>query len=255
MKNYSDKISTKTTEFLYGIHPVIEALKAGRRTFHEIYIEETKKNNRFDKIMFLAKSLAIPVTMVSNSFLDKSSGLKLHQGVCAKVTEYESFDILDITQNTQPIFLLILDGIIDPNNLGALIRTGVCAGIDGVIIPKDRSCSPTAAVSKSSSGALEYVKLCIVNNIVRTITELKEKNLWMIGLEAGSKKNIYETDFTGSIGIVIGSEDKGMRPLVKKSCDFLASIPQKGQISSLNASSAGAVALYEAYRQRNFAKI
>ncbi len=146
--------------------------------------------------------------------------------------------------------LLLLDNVLDPQNLGAIIRTALSVGIDGIIIPKDRSAMPTPAVSKTSAGAIEHVCLIRVTNMVDTIKVLKQQGVWVVGLDKGADKTVYSSDLTGSVAIVIGGEEKGIRPLVKKNCDFLVSIPQIGQVNSLNASVAAAIAMYEAFRQR-----
>jgi len=150
--------------------------------------------------------------------------------------------------------LLLLDNIVDPHNLGALIRTSLCVGIDGVIITKDRSALPTPAVSRSSAGALEHISLTLATNMVSTINLLKKKGIWIVGMDKAAKTPIFSFDFSGSIAIVIGGEEKGIRPLVKKHCDFATSIPQEGPVTSLNASVAGAVVMYEAFRQRKMKK-
>jgi 23S rRNA (guanosine2251-2'-O)-methyltransferase len=147
-------------------------------------------------------------------------------------------------------FLLLLDNIMDPHNLGALIRTALCVGIDGVIIPKDRSAQPSPTVSKASAGALEHISLSRVTNMVDTIKMLKKNGLWIAGMDKMSTESIFTCDLKGFNAIVIGGEGKGVRPLVKKHCDILLSIPQIGPLDSLNASVAGAVAMYEIFRQR-----
>ena len=181
-------------------------------------------------------------------------GAVVHQGVAARVSPYPLAAVTDILQTAKgrdgKLFLLMLDNIMDPQNLGALIRTAVCVGINGVILPKDRSAPPTPAVSKASAGALEHINLTRVTNLVNTIKDFKKSGLWIIGLQKDAEQSIYAGDMTGSIAIVIGGEQKGIRPLVKKNCDFLVSIPQQGSVDSLNASVAAAVAMYEALRQR-----
>ena len=147
-------------------------------------------------------------------------------------------------------FLLLLDNIMDPNNLGALIRTALCVGVNGVIIPKDRSAQPTPTVSKVSAGALEHISLSRVTNMANTIKMLKENGLWIAGMDKISTESIFTCDMKAFSAIVIGGEEKGIRPLVKKQCDMLLSIPQTGPLDSLNASAAGAVVMYEAFRQR-----
>jgi len=149
-----------------------------------------------------------------------------------------------------PHFLILLDSVLDPQNLGAILRSALCAGIDGVIMPKDRSAPITPAVSKASAGALEHIYLSRVTNLVQTIKQCKNSGIWVMGLDKDADQSIYDGDMTGSIAIVLGGEQKGIRPLVKKNCDFLVSIPQLGAVDSLNASVAAAVTMYEALRQR-----
>jgi 23S rRNA (guanosine2251-2'-O)-methyltransferase len=154
-----------------------------------------------------------------------------------------------MSRSTRPFFLLI-DHVVDPHNLGALLRTALCVNVDGVIIPKDRSANPSPVVSKTSAGALEHIPLAQVANLVYAISELKKIGTWLIGLDKNGSQSLFGSDLTGSIGMVIGGEESGIRPLVKKNCDFLAFIPQSGPVSSLNASVAGGVAMYETFRQR-----
>ncbi len=187
--------------------------------------------------------------------LQRITGSDLHQGVGARVGEYPFAAFDDFLIDIQPgnnDFLLLLDNVVDPHNLGALVRTALCVGVRGIIITKDRSASPTPAVSKASAGALEHVMLCKVTNMVETIKEIKEKGFWVVGMDAGAEKTVFSCELGDRLAIVIGGEGKGIRPLVKTNCDFLVSIPQKGSISSLNASVAGAVVMYEAFRQRNY---
>ena len=148
----------------------------------------------------------------------------------------------------------MLDSILDPQNLGGLIRTAVCAGVDAVILPKDRSATPSPAVSKASAGALEHARVIQATNLVRSMALLKEAGIWITGLDRAGDPSIFQSDFNGPVALVVGGEEKGIRPLVKKHCDFLATIPQQGPIDSLNASAAGAVAIYEAFRQRHLDK-
>jgi len=246
------------TEILYGIHPVFEALKAGRRDIFEIYIAKDKTSKRIEKVAAFAESIEIPVERVKPLELKSMAGTDLHQGIGAKTSLFPLTGISDIVDSIQRDeanhLLLLLDNILDPNNLGALVRTALCVGVDGIIVPKDRSALPTPTVSKASAGALEHVRLARVTNMVNTIKALMEKGMWIAGMDKASDRSIFFSDLTGSIAIVIGGEEKGIRPLVKKHCDFLMSIPQTGPVDSLNASVAGAVAMYEAFRQRKFVK-
>jgi len=246
------------TEILYGIHPVFEAIKAGRRKIFEIYISEDKISRRIDRVVKFAEPEKFPVKKIKVAKLKSIAGTNKHQGIAAKVSSYIMADLSDIHGGTvtedKSRFLLVLDNMLDPHNLGAIIRTALGVGIDGIIIPKDRSASPSPAVSKASSGALEHVRLMQVKNIVSTIKILKEKGMWVAGLDKEAADSIFSKDLTGSVAIVVGGEEKGIRPLVKKNCDFLISIPQMGQVDSLNASVAAAIAMYEAFRQRGIEK-
>ena len=241
-------------EILYGFHPVNEALSASRRTIHEIYIAEQKKSSRIEQIAVAAARKNLPIQKVSPATLQTMAGNVSHQGIAAKVTPYPLIDVAVLVNKAlsedQPAFILLLDNIVDPHNLGAILRTAVCVGVDGVIIPKDRSAFPTPAVSKISSGALEYICLAQVNNMVRTVQMLKDRGLWIVGLDQNAADSIFTTDFTVAMGLIVGGEEKGIRPLVRKTCDCLISIPQMGKVASLNASVAGAIVMYELYRQR-----
>ena len=246
------------TEILYGIHPVSEALKAGRRKFFEVYLAQHKGSKRAEKAATIAKSLNIPLKKVKTFELSSITGTDEHQGIGARVSPYplaEPTDIFDNIKVNENPFLLLLDSIVDPHNLGALIRTALCVGIEGVLIPKDRSASPTPAVSSASAGALEHIRLGLVTNMVSAIKALKKKGLWIAGMDKSAQKSIFSFDFSCPLAIVIGGEEKGIRTLVKKHCDFLISIPQKGEIDSLNASAAGAVVMYEAFRQRQKSEV
>ncbi len=242
-------------ETLYGIHPVIEALLAGRRKFFDINIAKGKTFQHFGKIQKLAISRGVTINRVEKRDLDVMADTRQHQGICASVSQYPFVDFSSLSaaikkNNTSP-FLLLLDNIQDTHNLGAIIRTALCAGVNGIIIPKDRSAPPTPAASKGSAGALEHALIARVTNISIAIQALKKHGLWFFGLDMNGDKSVFSADLSGGIALVIGGEDKGIRPLVKKECDLLISIPQEGEITSLNASAAGAVAMYEAYRQRN----
>ncbi len=242
------------TEILYGIHPVVEALVAHRRNVYTIYLQNGKKTGRLAQLASLAANRGVPVKTVGAAEFKTMVGTVGHQGAAAKVDLYPLAAVSDLLKTVQAKdekhFLLMLDNVLDPQNLGAIIRTALCVGIDGVLLPKDRSAPPTPAVSKASAGALEHIRLCRVTNLVQTIKHCKNAGTWIIGLDKDAEQSIYDGDLTGSIAIVLGGEQKGIRPLVKKNCDFLVSIPQLGAVDSLNASAAAAVAMYEALRQR-----
>ena len=183
--------------------------------------------------------------------LSKISANGFHQGTCLEVGPYPLENFYDLLESS-PEFLLLLDHIVDPNNLGAILRTALCAGVDGVIITKDRSAGPLPSVSRASAGALEHIRLVQITNMASTIKILKKEGLWVFGADADGQTSVFSVDWTAKIGIVIGGEGKGVRMLVKKNCDGLVSIPLKGPVQSLNASAASAVILYEAARRRGF---
>jgi 23S rRNA (guanosine2251-2'-O)-methyltransferase len=241
-------------EILFGINPVYEALRAGRRDIFKVYITKEKISKRLEKILTFADSLKIPLETSNTLYLKSISGSEHHQGVGMQTGPYPFVSVSDMLSGFQDdksnSFLLLLDSIMDPRNLGALIRTALCIGVNGVIIPKDRSAQPTPTVSKASAGALEHICLSRVTNMVNTIKMLKNSGLWIAGMDKTSAESIFTCDMKTFNAIIIGGEGKGLRPLVKKHCDTLLSIPQTGPLDSLNASAAGAVVMYEAFRQR-----
>ncbi len=242
------------TEILYGIHPVFEALKAGRRDIFSIYIAKENISKRLEKVLALGESLKIPIERPTSLHLKNLSGTAHHQGVGAKVGPYPLVNCSELLDGIRDAksnpCILLLDNIMDPRNLGALIRTALCINTNAVIIPKDRSARPTPIVSKASAGALEHIRLVRVTNMINTIKALKKSGLWVAGMDKTSDKSIFYSDLTVPVAIVVGGEESGIRPLVKKHCDFLMSIPQAGPVDSLNASVAGAVVMYEVFRQR-----
>ncbi len=250
-------MQNKKTEMLTGIHSVAEALNAGRRRVHEIFTIKDKKNHRLASILSMADELTIPVTPVTSSAFQSMSEDRARQGIGARVSPYPAVTLNDLLDQSDAVrdglFLLLLDGVVDPQNLGALIRTALCAGVHGIVIPKKRAAQPTPTVSRASAGAMEHVRLARVTNMASAIQALNKSGVWVFGLDRSAGKSVFASDLAGSAAIVIGGEEKGIRPLVKKHCDMLMSIPQEGPVDSLNASVAGAVALYEAYRQREVA--
>lgn len=237
------------TEILFGIHPVLEGLRAGRRRFSTLYLSQTRSGERSETLEAAAESRGVPVRRISPEKLRALAGSEFHQGVAAEAGPYPSVPVSDLTDISDP-FLLIIDSVVDPHNLGALIRTALCVGASGVILPKDRAATPTPVVSKASAGALEHIRLSLATNLARTLENLKKKGIWISGMDVTGSRSIFESDLTGPTAIVIGGEEKGIRPLVKRQCDYLITIPQKGPVNSLNASVAGAVVMYEAFRQR-----
>lgn len=240
-------------EILYGIHPVEEALRAGRRRIHSIYVTKARPGGRLLSITKAAEEKKIRVVPIESPRIIELCESPQHQGIAAKVDAYPYTPlaaILEAAAGSAAPLLLLLDSLVDPHNLGALLRTAFCAGVDGVVVPKKNSAPASPTVSKISAGALEHTALARVTNLADTIDKLKKAGFWVHGLDGQAEKSVFESDLTGSVALVVGGEAKGLRPLIKKKCDFLISIPQTTRLNSLNASAAGAVVLYEALRQR-----
>jgi 23S rRNA (guanosine2251-2'-O)-methyltransferase len=240
-------------EIIYGLNPVIEALRSNRRAF-ELFVAGSSEDKRLEKVLKLAKEKGLPVRTREKADISRLCGSDHHQGVALKVEAFAYSDLNDILNKCRESFkkglLIVLDGIQDPHNLGALIRSAACAGAHGVIIPKDRAARITPAVEKASAGAVETIPVAQVVNIAQTLEELKTEGFWIYGATDSSGTSVYEQDFTGHTILVIGSEGEGIRPLVLRKCDVLVSIPMGGGISSLNASVAGGIILFEIVRQR-----
>lgn len=253
-----DAATTPKSELLYGLHAVEEALKARRRTLYKILVardvayelvkaRETLKP-RFAKVLALAGD--VPLENTTAQALERRVKSPQHQGVALLAGPLPGVDLGAILSGAaKPRHILLLDGITDPHNLGALLRTALCAGFAAVVIPKDRAVDATATVAKVSSGALEYMPLVTVTNLVKTIKELQAAGFWVGGLDAGGAVDIFKADMQGDFALVVGSEGKGLRPLVREACDLSITIPQLGPLDSLNASVAGAIAIYEVFRQ------
>ncbi len=241
-------------EWIVGKNPVIEALKSGR-TINKIFMAEGVNKNQMGPIFSLAKDQGVIITTANRKKLDQLSGTDNHQGIIASVAAYDYVEVEDIlakaSEKKETPFLLILDELEDPHNLGSILRTADAVGAHGVIIPKRRSVSLTATVAKASAGAIEYVPVARVTNIVRTIQDLKDQGVWVAGTDAQGTQDFREGDFTMPLALVIGSEGKGMSRLVRENCDFLYRLPMVGQVTSLNASVAAALLMYEVYRSRS----
>lgn len=241
-------------EVLYGIHPIFEALKAGRRRFEKVFAVKGVEKSRPGKVVEKALQKGIEVEYVNSEIMDRITRGARHQGVAAKVSPFPvkpaSRALEKLDKRSFPCLVLILENLEDPHNFGALIRTALCAGVNYILIPKDRSVSPLPSVSVSSAGAMEHSDIYLVTNTASLIKSLKERGIWVAGLDAGGETRLYDADFGGDLAVVVGGEHKGIRPLVRRSCDYLVYIPAAGGVSSLNASVAGGIALYEAYRQR-----
>lgn len=240
-------------DVIAGRNPVIELLRSGR-SVSKVVIAQGVQEEGMAELMRLARERGIPVGYAARVVLDKETSSMNHQGVIAYAAARKELGFDDLSEiskkkNEAP-FYIILDGMEDPHNFGAIIRTAEAAGIHAVLIRARREVGLTPVVAKSSAGAIEYVPVVVVSNITQSIIELQKKGIWVTGIEAEGKVNFTEIDYKSPCAIVIGGEGNGISDLVKKHCDFLASIPMRGRISSLNASVAAAIVMYEAYRQR-----
>jgi 23S rRNA (guanosine2251-2'-O)-methyltransferase len=242
------------SQIIYGIHPVREALKSSDIQIQKILIGTQKPSPPLQSILDLANKRKVPVTFTTRDILEQMARSDLHQNVVGFIKEirYEALEemLSRWKQKGTRALLLILDGIQDPQNLGSLIRTALGCGAHGIIIPKDRAVGVTPAVMKASAGAIAHLPIARVVNISATIEDLKKEGIWVYGAAGEAKDPIYQLDLNIDLAIVIGAEGKGIRPLVRKKCDRLFSIPMKGPISSFNASVSGGMVLYEVMRQR-----
>jgi len=238
-------------ELVYGVNPVKEALQGSRELF-ELFVQTTATDHRLEKILVLAKERGVKVVKREREDLTRICGSSHHQGMALKVAPFKYAELEDVmAADGEPVtsgLLLVLDGIQDPHNLGALIRTAACAGAKGVIIPKDRACGITAVAEKASAGAVETIPVVQVTNIAQTLETLKNEGFWVYGLAGEAKQSLYKVKFSGKVALVIGGEGEGIRQLVRKQCDLLMSIPIYGGVSSLNASVAGGIAMFEVAR-------
>ena len=238
---------------LEGRNALTEALRAGR-TIDKVFIADGDTDRGLQRLAAEAKEAGAVIVPVDRRKLDQMSFTRSHQGVIALAAAHEYYTIDDLLEEAasrgEAPLLVICDELSDPHNLGAIMRSAECAGAHGVIIPKRRSVGLTATVAKASAGAVEYMKVARVTNINNAIGELKEKGVWVYGTAAEGSVPMYKADLTGPAAIVIGNEGDGMSPLVRKNCDMLVHIPMAGRISSLNASAAASILLYEAVRQR-----
>ena len=245
-------MSNENSNIIIGRNPVMEALKSGR-DIEKILVGQGAEGS-INKIIGVAKDRKIPIYQSDKAALERIAGGKPHQGVVAYASAYNYSEMEDIyakaAKKNEPPLVIILDNLEDPHNLGAIMRTAECAGAHGVIIPKRRSCGLTETVAKSSAGAIEYIPCVRVGNIAKTIDALKEDGFWICACDMGDTL-YYQQDLTGKLAVVIGSEGFGISRLVKEKCDFVVSMPMVGRITSLNASNAAAVIIYEVRKQRD----
>lgn len=254
-RDKSEDISfTQREDVLVGRNAVSEALRSGR-TIDKVFAVSGDTDHGLRRLCTLAKQAGATVCMTDRRKLDQMCAGGAHQGIVAYTAAHEYVTVDAILQHAaaqgRPPLIVICDELSDPHNLGAILRTAECAGASGVIIPKRRSVGLTAVVAKTSAGALEYMPVARVTNIVTTIKQLQQKGLWICGTAADGATVLYDADFRGPTAIVIGNEGQGISRLVAESCDYLTRIPMLGNISSLNASAAAAILLYEAVRQRS----
>jgi len=242
-------------EVLYGLHSVEEALKAGRRRFDHVLVASERHDLRLEKLVAQCRENGVRVLQEPREHLTHVAGTPAHQGVVALVRPQESLSIEDLFAPAPAIpgaarLVLALDGVEDPQNLGALLRVADGAGVDGVVLTERRSAPLSPVAVKASAGAAEHLRIARVVNLVRALEDLKRRNLWIIGLDERGTSDYDRFDLTGDLVLVLGREGAGLHDLVRRTCDHLLRIPMAGGVSSLNVSAAGAVVLYEAFRQR-----
>lgn len=240
-----------TSLVTYGRNSVMEFLRAGK--VRQIYLKSGRHDERLQEILEEAKSRAVPIKEVEEEELDSMSGGVVHQGIAALLFPYEYQDmnaVIKKWEGKDPIFIL-LDGVEDVRNLGAIVRTAECAGAACVLLPNHKSSPVTAAAMKTAAGAFAYLPVCRISNIQQTLKYLKEKGFWVVGTDMDGESLYYEANLKGPLVIVMGAEGKGMSPLTRRMCDLCVRIPMKGKVSSLNVSVAAALLLYEAVKQRN----
>ena len=239
---------------VFGINPVLEKIKASADEVLEILIAENAQGTALHRLAHEARQQGVRLMPVQTKILDRLAGGYRHQGVVARVEAYRylPFDELlqQVSNDSGASWILALDGLTDPRNFGALLRTAEAVGVSHVVIPKDRSVNVTPVVVKASAGATHHLKISKVTNLRRTIAELKNQGYWTAGLDSESPETLYDKNFPNRLVIVLGGEGKGLRPVTLRECDFVVSIPMCGRIASLNVGVAGAVFLYELVRQR-----
>lgn len=241
-------------KILFGFHALTVRLKTAPKTIHELHYDATRRDQRMRQFLARAQEASIRLIESTDDNLQRLCGTHRHQGVVAKVEPVPQIKSLDDLLDTieEPPLLLVLDGITDPHNLGACLRVADGAGVHAVIAPKDHAVGINATVAKVASGAAETMPYFMVTNLARTLGELKERNIWIVGTSDDAPKTLYESDFKAPLALVLGAEGAGMRQLTRRTCDELVSIPMRGAVESLNVSVASGVCLYEARRQRGF---
>lgn len=241
------------SEIIYGIHAVKALLERDPQRFLDVYIMKGRDDRRLHELVAELEANGIVVQVANRQWLDESAEGAVHQGIVARVREgrqLQENDLEELLANHAAPFLLVLDGITDPHNLGACLRSADAAGVHAVIVPRDRSAQLNATAKKVASGAAENVPLIRVTNLARTLRLLKDRNVWIVGTAGEADHHLYQSKLTGPLALVMGAEGEGMRRLTREHCDELISIPMAGSVSSLNVSVATGVCLFEAVRQR-----
>ena len=241
-------------EVLFGLHPVEEAIRSGGRVLESVMVARERRDERLERLVTLCRSAGVAVTLEAREQMTRLAKTDQHQGVLAVVRERAFLSVEDLLRPGKAEglhrFFLACDGIEDPHNLGALLRTADAIGVDGVVLPERRSAPVTGTVAKTSAGASEHLRIARVTNLVRALEVMKKDHLWVIGLDERGSADYMDFDFRTDCVLVLGREGAGLHELVKKTCDHLLRIPMAGAVSSLNVSVAGAVVMYEAVRQR-----
>lgn len=242
-------------EVIYGIHAVEEALKARGRAFEYVGVARERKDSRVQRIIESCRAAGVAVRFLPREQVERLAGTAAHQGVVAVASakSYSDLDEVLARRRGEHAFVVVLDGVEDPHNLGAILRTADAAGADGVVIPERRAVGVTATVAKASAGASEHLPIARVTNISRVLEELKSRDIWTVGLDERAPQSYDQLDYKMHCALVLGAEGKGLHELVRKCCDFLVSIPMLGKVPSLNVSVAAAVVMYEIARQRRMA--
>ena len=236
-------------QVIYGVHPLLESLRSRPVALAKIVAAEGRTGKAAEKVLALAAQQGVPVEWVARAAVERLAPGRVHQGIVGLCPEYAYSNLGAVIASQRPdapfSLVVLLDGLTDPQNLGSIIRTAHCCGANGVVIPEDRSASVTAATIKASAGAIQHLPVARVVNLGRAIEALKERGFWIFGAEAGADLGMGSPDYAGHVGLVMGGEGRGLRPLIRKKCDFLISIPMRGQVASLNVSVATGVILYE----------
>jgi 23S rRNA (guanosine2251-2'-O)-methyltransferase len=239
--------------YVFGMHAVTALLTKQPDRVIQLYVQKERHDQKIQQLVELAKQLHLQVELIPRHELDKATHNAVHQGIaalCHKAKAFTENDLEALLENTPQPFLLILDGVQDPHNLGACLRSADAAGVDAVIVPKDKSAAITPTVSKVACGAAETIPFIQVTNLARTMRYLKEHDIWLMGAAGEAETSLYQAKLTGSLALVLGAEGEGLRRLTREHCDILLNIPLRGTVSSLNVSVATGIFLFEALRQR-----